>query len=191
MPSSYVSTRTRTRAAAPFLKKLWKILQNEQPSIIEWMDDGRAFQVHDIPRFCSQVLNRYFRHGKYSSFTRQLNYFGFAKSACQTGVSFTYYHPHFQRDHFEMMQSIQRKTTPTVEVQVPKKQVHVHSPLPYVVAPTSFELLMDEPIGNYSFYFQNNILISNEVFERTDEQPYTVSITDPDQLQFLFSFTSN
>jgi hypothetical protein len=38
-------------------------------------------EVHSPHRLENQVLNRYFRHSKFASFQRQLNYFGFRKLA--------------------------------------------------------------------------------------------------------------
>jgi hypothetical protein len=42
---------------------------------------GGRIEVHNPARLESEVLSRYFRHSKYSSFQRQLNYFGFRKVA--------------------------------------------------------------------------------------------------------------
>jgi HSF-type DNA-binding len=38
-------------------------------------------EVHSPHKLEAQVLNRYFRHSKFASFQRQLNYFGFRKLA--------------------------------------------------------------------------------------------------------------
>lgn len=38
-------------------------------------------EVHNPYKLESHVLNRYFRHSKFASFQRQLNYFGFRKLA--------------------------------------------------------------------------------------------------------------
>jgi HSF-type DNA-binding len=38
-------------------------------------------EVHNPHKLQSTVLNRYFRHSKFASFQRQLNYFGFRKLA--------------------------------------------------------------------------------------------------------------
>lgn len=37
--------------------------------------------MHNPHKLASDVLHRYFRHSKYASFQRQLNYFGFRKLA--------------------------------------------------------------------------------------------------------------
>jgi hypothetical protein len=37
--------------------------------------------VHDPHKLASNVLHKYFRHSKFASFQRQLNYFGFRKLA--------------------------------------------------------------------------------------------------------------
>ena len=38
-------------------------------------------EVHSPHRLESEVLHKYFRHSKFASFQRQLNYFGFRKNA--------------------------------------------------------------------------------------------------------------
>lgn len=62
-----------------FLRKLVDMLQDEMnSSIIEWKDNN--IYVYDPHAMCEEVLPKYFRHSKYSSFQRQLNYFGFRKT---------------------------------------------------------------------------------------------------------------
>lgn len=59
------------------------MLTDPNKEIIEWSTysgNGRI-EVHNPARLESEVLCRYFRHSKYSSFQRQLNYFGFRKIA--------------------------------------------------------------------------------------------------------------
>lgn len=41
--------------------------------IISWSDSGKAFKIADVPRFSSEVLPKYFRTSKFSSFQRNLN----------------------------------------------------------------------------------------------------------------------
>ena len=66
------------RPVAEFLFHLTRMLSDPANyHLIEW-DAGRIV-VHDPPAMETEVLGKYFRHSKYSSFQRQLNYFGFKK----------------------------------------------------------------------------------------------------------------
>jgi len=64
---------------AEFLYQLTKMLQDDNDEIIEWTH-GRI-KVHYPERLETEVLHKYFRHSKFASFQRQLNYFGFRKIA--------------------------------------------------------------------------------------------------------------
>ena len=69
-----------------FLYHVTRMLQETGNShLIEW-DEGKIF-VHDPTRLEAEVLGNYFRHSKYSSFQRQLNYFGFNKQSCKRRMS--------------------------------------------------------------------------------------------------------
>lgn len=62
-----------------FLYQLIKMLTDNHREVIEW-SNGKI-EVHNPHKLESDVLNKYFRHSKYASFQRQLNYFGFRKLA--------------------------------------------------------------------------------------------------------------
>jgi hypothetical protein len=64
---------------AEFLYQLTKMLQDDNDDVIEW-SNGRI-KVQSPERLEAEVLHRYFRHSKFASFQRQLNYFGFRKIA--------------------------------------------------------------------------------------------------------------
>mmetsp|Transcript_18110 Transcript_18110/g.36132 ORF Transcript_18110/g.36132 Transcript_18110/m.36132 type:complete len:762 (-) Transcript_18110:165-2450(-) len=64
---------------AEFLYQLTKMLTDDNREVIEW-SAGRI-HVHSPERLARDVLHHYFRHSKYASFQRQLNYFGFRKLA--------------------------------------------------------------------------------------------------------------
>ncbi len=87
-----------------FLYQLTKMLTDNNRDIIEWSNgeefDGTVsivdyfvlqpsdtsfrsgkIEVHNPHKLQTNVLNRYFRHSKFASFQRQLNYFGFRKLA--------------------------------------------------------------------------------------------------------------
>lgn len=62
-----------------FLYQLTKMLTDNNAEVIEW-SNGKI-EVHNPERLANDVLQKYFRHSKYASFQRQLNYFGFRKLA--------------------------------------------------------------------------------------------------------------
>ena len=78
MPYPLFITKT-DHPIAEFLYQLTKMLTDDNSEIIEWVD-GRI-KVHYPERLEGEVLHKYFRHSKFASFQRQLNYFGFRKIA--------------------------------------------------------------------------------------------------------------
>lgn len=74
------SARGETKRPEPasFLRNLRKILTDEDPRVISWDADGRI-TIGDPLALSNDVLNKYFRHKQFSSFQRQLNYFGYYK----------------------------------------------------------------------------------------------------------------
>jgi hypothetical protein len=87
-PSKKLSTTDDTTAsdAAPassgvaeFLYQLSKMLTDDNREVIEWSNS--KIEVHNPHRLANEVLHKYFRHSKFASFQRQLNYFGFRKLA--------------------------------------------------------------------------------------------------------------
>jgi hypothetical protein len=101
VPSSVPSTNT----VPEFLYQLTKMLTDHNRDVIEWSNgesqlvlvwiDEFVFrcvpnilftvigkiEVHNPHKLQTHVMNRYFRHSKFASFQRQLNYFGFRKLA--------------------------------------------------------------------------------------------------------------
>jgi hypothetical protein len=81
LPSTELSapSATNTSTVPEFLYQLTKMLTGGHDDIIEW-SNGRI-EVHNPHKLESVVLQKYFRHSKFASFQRQLNYFGFRKLA--------------------------------------------------------------------------------------------------------------
>lgn len=48
-------------------------------SIISWLPTGRGFEVHNKPRFVSEIIPLHFKQSKYKSFQRQLNLYKFER----------------------------------------------------------------------------------------------------------------
>ena len=47
--------------------------QHPLKQVIQWSESGRAFQITDVSLFSNQILPKYFRTSKFSSFQRNLN----------------------------------------------------------------------------------------------------------------------
>ena len=86
----------RRGAPQAFARKLHMILCEEPDDVICWTTSGQGFMIYNLDKFVTNVLLKYFRHQKFSSFQRQLNLYGFKKvhKGKDTG---SYAHPHFLR----------------------------------------------------------------------------------------------
>jgi len=96
---------------AEFLYQLTKMLTDNNNQVIEWTN-GRIV-VHDPPRLASDILSKYFRHSKFSSFQRQLNYFGFRKLAGKGKMSPCSYVNDSTSMDIRSLMTIKRKTVRT------------------------------------------------------------------------------
>lgn len=75
-----------------------EILSNEVHSdVITWLPHGKGFIVFKKKKFAAEVLPKYFKQSKFTSFTRKLNRWGFTRitRGPETG---SYYHKFFLRD---------------------------------------------------------------------------------------------
>mmetsp|Transcript_8098 Transcript_8098/g.8957 ORF Transcript_8098/g.8957 Transcript_8098/m.8957 type:complete len:633 (-) Transcript_8098:253-2151(-) len=79
LPSLPAESNTPHHPIAEFLYQLTKMLTDNNDEIIEWTNG--KIKVHHPERLEGEVLHKYFRHSKFASFQRQLNYFGFRKIA--------------------------------------------------------------------------------------------------------------
>lgn len=65
----------------PFISNLWDMVEDpDSNELISWDKDGEHFLIHDRERFEQEILPKYFKHNRFSSFVRQLNIYNFVKS---------------------------------------------------------------------------------------------------------------
>jgi hypothetical protein len=68
-----------------FLRKAFYMISNCDPNIAGWSKDGESFIVHDIERFAMEVIPTVYKHNKFSSFVRQLNFCKFSSLTSYIG----------------------------------------------------------------------------------------------------------
>ncbi|GAA5972548.1 hypothetical protein JCM11641_001894 [Rhodosporidiobolus odoratus] len=119
--SSHVVPHVSADSVTPFISKLYHLLSNPIYSdVVRWSGDGKSvLYVHTSQRLLD-LLSRFFRHSSLSSFSRQMNIYGFtrlsigellttlehspaAPEAAEPGVTAAseysgFTHPHFSRD---------------------------------------------------------------------------------------------
>ena len=122
MPRKPFTVPAGVRKGLPqFVRKLVEILETAPKQIVEWTRDGTAFAVHNLPRFCSEVLGRHFRSSQFNSFMRQLNFYNFRKvegSDITPGMmdqepprTTEFTHAHLKRGDWTSLRQIKRKTS--------------------------------------------------------------------------------
>jgi hypothetical protein len=86
------------KARKKFPQKLLEILETpEHSAILKWLPGGKAFVIMDRKRFTSDILPKYLKHAKFTSFTRKLFRWKFVTVPHGPFMG-VYYHELFRRD---------------------------------------------------------------------------------------------
>jgi len=103
-----------------FLSKTYHMIDRCDPEIATWSASGDNFVVKNVEKFASSFLPLYFKHSNFSSFARQLNFYGFRKLRTDpiltsdvdpsTSCYVRFYHDKFQKDRPELLHQIKRAT---------------------------------------------------------------------------------
>ena len=119
IPAVSTTTSTGKKKQAilnKFLSKTYHMIDQCDPSIASWSSAGDSFTVKDIQAFEQSVLPNYFNHSHFTSFTRQLNFYGFQKLRSDWDLqmkgnnSVRFCHEFFKKDQPELLYKIQRAT---------------------------------------------------------------------------------
>lgn len=62
-----------------FLRKTYAMISTCDPSYACWSDNGETFLVKNPEVFARDIIPQFFKHNKFASFVRQLNFYGFRK----------------------------------------------------------------------------------------------------------------
>lgn len=95
-----------------FPMKLYNLLEESErdgyQDIISWQPHGGSFIVHNIKRFTTEIMPRYFAGGKINTFQKQLNLYGFQRIT-QGPEKGAYFHKYFVRGKPRLCQRIRRQ----------------------------------------------------------------------------------
>eukprot|EP00591_Stephanopyxis_turris_P000016 CAMPEP_0195517422 /NCGR_PEP_ID=MMETSP0794_2-20130614/10773_1 /TAXON_ID=515487 /ORGANISM="Stephanopyxis turris, Strain CCMP 815" /LENGTH=467 /DNA_ID=CAMNT_0040646233 /DNA_START=22 /DNA_END=1425 /DNA_ORIENTATION=+ len=132
------SVKNKSLLDAPmFLRKTFHMINTCDTSIATWSKDGYTFEIKDVDTFSSKIIPQYFSHNKFSSFVRQLNFYGFRKvkadrirKPAENDVESKYWrfrHEHFKKDRPDLLVKIRKgnqvATPDQREVDVLKSEV--------------------------------------------------------------------
>ena len=102
----------------PFPEKLHRMLreveQEGKSDVIGFFAHGRAFAVHDPDRFIAEVMPKYFKQSRLSSFQRQLNLYGFTRITSGPDAG-GYYHELFLKGRPNLVIHMRRVGLPQGE----------------------------------------------------------------------------
>jgi heat shock transcription factor 2 len=103
------------------------------PAVCSWSEDGETFVVKHPKKFEQEIIPQFFKHSKFSSFVRQLNFYAFRKIKTNDSIRidtaleaatanyWRFFHPKFQRGKPEWLQEIKRSSSTPRGAGVSKK----------------------------------------------------------------------
>jgi len=108
-----------------FLRKTYHLVDTCDPTVCAWSDDGETFFVKNPSKFEKEIIPQFFKHNKFSSFVRQLNFYSFRKIKTNDSIRidpelekatanfWRFFHPKFQRGRPDLLKDIKRsQSTP-------------------------------------------------------------------------------
>lgn len=134
-----------------FIAKAYRIINSDEPTAC-WVQGGKSFLIVDPKKFSKTVLPKYFKHSNFSSFVRQLNFYGFRKvrinlsslitnensedrdarnvEIMNKGISVCFHHQFFQANQPDLLHRMQRNGKQTVPIVISESPSPSPSPSP-------------------------------------------------------------
>jgi len=110
-----------------FPEKLHEILSNPEIShIISWMPHGRAWKIHNPKELEGNFLPHYFKHKNFSSFSRQINGWGFKRITYGVDAN-SYYNELFLRGHPQISRQMIRLKVSKRKIPNPQEEPNFYA----------------------------------------------------------------
>jgi len=94
-------------SSGSFVSKLFRMVDSEPSTIVSWIRGGTAFCIVDPKMMAEHCLPKYFRHHRFSSLIRQLNFYSFYR--VQEGQLTIYQHSFFRKGRPDLLVHIKRR----------------------------------------------------------------------------------
>jgi len=120
MAKRRAATAGSTADVPIFLQKAYHMIDTCNPNICGWSEDGLTFIVKNTALFETTIIPQFFKHNKFSSFVRQLNFYGFRKVKfsnslkidhkleAETAKFWRFRHESFRRGRKDLLTEIKR-----------------------------------------------------------------------------------
>jgi len=146
-----------------------------EPTIATWSTTGDNFVIKNVECFASKILPQYFKHSNFSSFARQLNFYGFRKLKAepiltadfdaQTASYVRFYHEKFQKDRPELLHHIKRATKSDQQSKDDVESLKIEIvQLKECISAMSTEF--DRKIAEMSYQFNHRVATMSAEFEK-------------------------
>jgi len=179
-----VKTKKKAVRASPkqndecpiFLRKTYHMVDTCEPSVCSWSEDGETFVVKNTETFEKVVIPQFFKHNKFTSFVRQLNFYGFrkikycdtikidAKLEAETANFWRFRHENFVRGRPDLLMEIKRSNGKEESKQVEEEK-------PDVVDLKSEVTTLKERIASMSKNIDDLTCLVQNMAVKTEEEP--------------------
>jgi hypothetical protein len=97
-----------------------KVLSTKKhKDVIAWTPSGKAFEIRKSKQFAIEILPKYFKSAKYSSFTRKLHRWNFQRHY-RGDEAGAYYHPDFIKGRLDLVERMRCKSESQPSAPKPK-----------------------------------------------------------------------
>ncbi|KAH7668463.1 Heat shock transcription factor family protein [Dioscorea alata] len=112
--SPAVPVESQRSSLTPFLLKTYRLVDDPAfNDVISWNSEGSAFVVWRPVEFARDLLPKFFKHGNFNSFVRQLNTYGFRKV---TANQWEFAHESFRRGEKQLLHDIHRRSKNSISM---------------------------------------------------------------------------